>query len=240
MSQESKKYTLDDCEASKEQVLYANILFYGAWSAILILTITFGLYVFKVLPRHIPLSDVPNYWHERADSWLNPWYVLKEPVKVPEAEKAGEKVSPEGVSLEDISDEKIAMTMKREISAKGETGMDKKVAVMETAKVLGLDRHDDKVEKKLGQVFAGFKDQGLLKKVKPGVPDGWDWIYMLKNGDFLNFIGIVLLAGMTILCFLVALLPAYLKQKDWPYFALVIFECAVLVLAASGILKVGH
>jgi|GEM_PF-163748 len=237
---EQKKYTIDDCEASKEQILYADILFYGAWGAILVLFITFGLYVSKALPSHIPLQDVPHYWHESADSWLNPWYVMKEPVKVKTGEEAKQEPVPAGASLEDVSEEKIASVMKRRISAKGEVGIDKNVAVMETAEKLGLDHHDDKVEAKLEETFAGFKEQGLLKQVKPSFPSGWEWLKMLGEGDFVNFIGVAILAGMTILCFLVALAPAYLKQKDWPYFGLVIFECLVLLLAASGILKVGH
>ncbi len=232
---EQKKYTLDDCEASKEQVLYADILFYGAWGAILILFITFGLYVSKALPSHIPIQNVPHYWHESSDSWLNPWYAMKEPLKVDKEEYA----IPSGASIEDISDDKIAAVMKREISESGDVGMDVHLAVMETAEALGLDHRDEKAEEKLEQTFAGFKEQGLLKQVKPSFPSGWEWTTMLGQGDFINFIGVAILAGMTILCFLVALAPAYLKQKDWPYFGLVIFECLVLLLAASGILKVG-
>ncbi len=242
MSEPKKKYNRSDCDASKEQIFYADILFYGAWLAILILVITFGLYVGKILPRHIPLEDVPHYWHERADSWLNPWYVMKEPVKTAKGEQGdkAEAAPPGEVALEDLSEEKLVATMKQEISAKGETGIDKNVAVMETAKALGLDGHEDEVQQKLEKTFAGLKEQGLLNKIKPGCPSGWEWTSMLGKGDYLNFVGVAILAGMTILCFLVALAPAYLKQKDWPYFAVVIFECAVLLLAASGILKVGH
>jgi hypothetical protein len=30
---------------------------------------------------------------------------------------------------------------------------------------------------------------------------GWAWVGMLKYGDFINFVGIVILAGVTILCY---------------------------------------
>ncbi len=71
------------------------------------------------------------------------------------------------------------------------------------------------------------------------IPIGWGWVSLLGKGDFLNFIGLTILATMTILCFLVVLLPAYLKKKDWLFAAIVVLEVAVLVLAASGILGGG-
>lgn len=70
------------------------------------------------------------------------------------------------------------------------------------------------------------------------MPHGWGWVRMLGYGDFLNYIGIVLLAGLTIIGYLV-LLPAYLAKKDWPYVFIVLVEVVVLLLAASGVLAVG-
>jgi hypothetical protein len=70
------------------------------------------------------------------------------------------------------------------------------------------------------------------------IPIGWGWATLLGKGDFLNFIGIVLLAGMTIVCFLV-ILPQYVKQKDVPYVVLIILEVLVLCLGASGLLGTG-
>ncbi len=71
-----------------------------------------------------------------------------------------------------------------------------------------------------------------------GIPLGWGWASLLGKGDFLNFIGIVLLAGMTIVCFLVVL-PDYLKQKDVAFVIIVILEVLVLSLGASGLLGTG-
>ena len=34
------------------------------------------------------------------------------------------------------------------------------------------------------------------------IETGWSWVSMLRYGDFLNFTGIALLAGVTIICFL--------------------------------------
>jgi len=71
------------------------------------------------------------------------------------------------------------------------------------------------------------------------VPVGWGWAVLIGHGDFLNFAGIVLLAAMTVICFLVALLPAYIKKKDWLFSAIVALEVTVLCLAASGIFGSG-
>jgi hypothetical protein len=71
-----------------------------------------------------------------------------------------------------------------------------------------------------------------------GIPLGWGWATLLNKGDFLNFIGIVLLAGMTIICFL-TILPDYLKKKDIAFAIIVILEVLVLSLGASGLLGTG-
>lgn len=69
-------------------------------------------------------------------------------------------------------------------------------------------------------------------------PTGWDWLAMINKGDYLNLIGIALLAGLTILCYL-SILPILMKKKDIPYVIIAIIEVLVLALAASGILKSG-
>jgi hypothetical protein len=71
-----------------------------------------------------------------------------------------------------------------------------------------------------------------------GIPVGWGWATLLNKGDFLNFLGIALLAGMTIICFL-SILPDYLKQKDVAFVVIVILEVLVLSLGASGLLGTG-
>ena len=62
---------------------------------------------------------------------------------------------------------------------------------------------------------------------------------LLNKGDYLNFIGIAWLAGMTIFCFLF-LLPYYYKQKDKVFLVIVILEVLVLSFGASGIVGTGH
>jgi hypothetical protein len=71
------------------------------------------------------------------------------------------------------------------------------------------------------------------------IEPGWAWISMLRYGDFLNFIGIALLAGITVLCYAV-IIPILLKKKDLVYTVLVVLEILVLLVAASGIIEIGH
>jgi hypothetical protein len=69
-------------------------------------------------------------------------------------------------------------------------------------------------------------------------PTGWHWIGLLNKGDMLNYIGIVLLAGMTVICYL-RVIPIFVRKKDTAYLVIAIIEIAVLLLAASGILTAG-
>ena len=61
---------------------------------------------------------------------------------------------------------------------------------------------------------------------------------MVRYGDFINFIGIALLAGVTIVCFL-AIAPVLWKNGDKWYACFALLEALILGLAASGILSVG-
>lgn len=71
-----------------------------------------------------------------------------------------------------------------------------------------------------------------------GIHPGWGWLAMLGKADFLNFIGIAFLSGVTIACYL-AIIPVFFRKKDATYAWLCIAEVLVLALAASGILKGG-
>jgi hypothetical protein len=70
-------------------------------------------------------------------------------------------------------------------------------------------------------------------------PTGWGWAAMVGKGDYLNFVGIAMLSGLTILCYLV-ILPILVRKKDTPYIVVAVIEVLVLCLAASGLLKAGH
>jgi hypothetical protein len=69
-------------------------------------------------------------------------------------------------------------------------------------------------------------------------PTGWGWAARVGKGDYLNFVGIAILSGLTILCYLV-ILPILMRKKDKAYVVIAIAEVLVLALAASGLLKAG-
>jgi hypothetical protein len=72
-----------------------------------------------------------------------------------------------------------------------------------------------------------------------GIKDGWAWLGMIKYGDFINFVGVAILAGVTIICY-AAIVPTLLKNKDVVYAVLAVLEVIILSAAASGLLAVGH
>jgi hypothetical protein len=131
-------------KASGEQLTYANILNKGMLIGILILLITYAIYVAGILPTFFPVEDIPKYW----------------------------------------------------------------------TKSVKVFTHD------------------------LGAPTGWNWLGLVGKGDYLNFIGIAILAAVSIFCYL-AILPGLIRKKDTPLVVIVILEVLVLVLAASGILKSG-
>jgi hypothetical protein len=67
---------------------------------------------------------------------------------------------------------------------------------------------------------------------------GWSWVGSVNKSDFLNFVPIAFLAGVTILCY-IRIIPILFRKKDTTYAVLAIIEVLVLVLAASGVLKSG-
>ena len=69
-----------------------------------------------------------------------------------------------------------------------------------------------------------------------GIGAGWNWIHLLLYGDFMNYIGIVILMSITVICY-VAIVPILLKKRDWIFVAIVIAEVALLITASSGLLN---
>lgn len=70
------------------------------------------------------------------------------------------------------------------------------------------------------------------------VPIGWGWLSLLRSGDFLNFLGIVLLAGLSVICYL-RVIPSLFRKKDTIMAVIATVEVFVLLLAASGIVGGG-
>jgi hypothetical protein len=138
---EQEKITV---KASGEQMLYANILNKGMIVGILVLLVTYAIYMAGLLPTFIPVEDVPKYW---------------------------------------------------------------------------------------SMSVAAFSHE-------LGTPTGWGWLDSIGKGDYLNFVGIAILAAVTILCY-AAIVPGLLRKKDTVLVVIVILEILVLSFAASGILKSG-
>jgi hypothetical protein len=133
-----------DLKPLPEQIRYANMLFIGSWVGILLLFITYTLYLSGIISPHVDISVVPQYWNRGLHEYLE------------------------------------------------------------------------------------FTDS----------PVGWNWTKLLYKGDYMNFVGLVLLAVMTIICY-IALIPAYIREKNWLYAGICILEVVILGIAASGILGSG-
>ena len=97
-----------------------------------------------------------------------------------------------------------------------------------------IDRHSDEY----AQIPA--QPPELRKKYihDTNVHPGWSWLHRINKGDFLNFIPIVFLASITVLCY-IRIIPIFLAKKDMVYTLLAVTEVVVLTLAASGFLGSG-
>jgi len=53
----------NNVKVPKEQQIYAEILFYGAWGGIAIMCITFIIYLSGIMKPYVPIDTVQNLWH---------------------------------------------------------------------------------------------------------------------------------------------------------------------------------
>jgi hypothetical protein len=134
----------ESLKASREQIIYANLLIIGVWAGIIILVTTYAIYLTGLLPPHIEISAIPTLWGKGVGEFLEATHS----------------------------------------------------------------------------------------------PHGWGWVVLLSKGDFLNYIGFVLLALMTIFCYLV-LVRGYVRQKNWIFATIALLEIVVLSVAASGLVGGG-
>jgi len=59
-----------DIKATEEQILYASILEKGMLIGLLLMFITFALYVFGIMPSAIPVDEIASYWRQDVHSYL--------------------------------------------------------------------------------------------------------------------------------------------------------------------------
>lgn len=164
-------------EASIEQLQYARILEKGMYTGLLLMVITFGLYVFGIMKPLIPLEDISTLWATKSGVYLT---------------TVENKYIPEGHSL--------------------------------------------KVKVHAQQDAATLQEAGA--HAPQHVVTGWAWVSLLGYADFLNFLPVAILAGITILCYGV-IIPGLFVRGDMAMGIMAIVEIGILVLAASGILRVG-
>ncbi len=135
-----------------EQLIYANILEKGMYLGLLLLFITFAVYVFGIARPAVPLNEIANYWSMDSHTYLE----------------------------------------------------------------------------KINELYIHHEHP----------PTGWAWLGLAGHGDFMNFIPIAILAGVTMLCY-AAIVPTLLARKDTVYAVMCVLEVLILGLAASGLLAVG-
>jgi hypothetical protein len=57
-------------KASKEQIIYANLLSIGVWTGIIILLATYFIYLTGILPSHVEVSLIPKAWDKGVAEYL--------------------------------------------------------------------------------------------------------------------------------------------------------------------------
>ncbi|MHB8836258.1 MAG: hypothetical protein ACYC9Y_11200 [Candidatus Methylomirabilia bacterium] len=97
-----------------------------------------------------------------------------------------------------------------------------------------IDRHSAEYAQIPAQPPELRKDYLKETNIHPG----WSWLHRVDKGDFLNFLPIVFLAAITVICY-IRIIPIFLAKKDMVYSLLAITEVVVLTLAASGYLGSG-
>jgi hypothetical protein len=68
------------------------------------------------------------------------------------------------------------------------------------------------------------------------VPPGWGWLALVGAGDYQNFIGITLLASISMAAYFCAL-RAYIAQRERIYAALTLAQLCITLAAATGLLN---
>jgi hypothetical protein len=53
-----------------EQITYANLLFIGAWTSILLMLITYFIYANQLLPPHVDFKMITQNWDKGVDRYL--------------------------------------------------------------------------------------------------------------------------------------------------------------------------
>lgn len=60
----------DALKPSREQIIYANLLIIGVWAGIIVLFITYLIYLSGLLPPHVEISVIPELWGKGVNEYL--------------------------------------------------------------------------------------------------------------------------------------------------------------------------
>jgi len=55
---------------ARDQIIYANLLIIGVWAGIVILLVTYSIYLFEILPAHVNRSTIPTVWDKGVAEYL--------------------------------------------------------------------------------------------------------------------------------------------------------------------------
>lgn len=90
----------------------------------------------------------------------------------------------------------------------------------------------------LGQVADYWTQSSHHYMEAAKIQPGWGWLYHLNYADFLVYIPISILAGVTLVCY-VGVIFKFLKTKEYILVGIAALEVIVLAAAASGLLQTG-
>ncbi|MFT5239294.1 MAG: hypothetical protein ACI9OU_000581 [Candidatus Promineifilaceae bacterium] len=76
-------------------------------------------------------------------------------------------------------------------------------------------------------------------KAETRIELGWAWLRYLDHVDYLNYIGLAILSGITILCYM-TLVPAFSRRGERAYVILVVLQVAVFLAAMTGLVGGAH
>lgn len=76
-------------------------------------------------------------------------------------------------------------------------------------------------------------------QIQTGMPPGWGWLPLFAKGDLASLAGIAIIVA-AVLPGLVAIIPEYLRNRDWAMLCFVLGQVCVILLSASGILVARH
>ena len=55
---------------ARDQIIYANLLIIGVWAGIVILLVTYSIYLLEILPAHVNRSIIPTVWDKGVAEYL--------------------------------------------------------------------------------------------------------------------------------------------------------------------------